>query len=187
VKPTTAEGIVPIEDLNLRDRIVYLGRIDLFQGLAVSELLAVATVTEERSYPAGAVVMESCETCAGLHLIVEGEVMAERRMEGSDCPTLKVARFGPGESFGELALFGEMPGGVQVKALTDVSLLILDKREFDAVVREYPEIALRVCRRLSQRIRMLLDRIQECEACRCRLEEAVNAPLLTTLTDGAGA
>ena len=178
---------MPTEELSLRDRIVYLGRIDLFQGLAVSELLAVATVTDERSYPAGAVVMESCETCAGLHLIVEGEVLAERRMEGSDCPTLKVARFGPGESFGELALFGEMPGGVQVKAVTDVTLLILEKREFDAVVQEYPEIALRVCRKLSQRIRMLLDRVQECEACRCRLEEAVNAPLLSPLSGARGA
>jgi CRP-like cAMP-binding protein len=49
---------------------------------------------------------------------------------------------GPGESFGELALLDNKPRSATVTAVEPTTVLILDKVQFLAELRTYPEIAL---------------------------------------------
>ena len=53
-----------------------------------------------------------------------------------------------------MSLFRDIPPEVSVHAAEDTHLLILERDEFEAVVKEYPEVALGVCRRLSQRLEL---------------------------------
>ena len=65
----------------------------------------------------------------------------------------ELARLGPGEFFGEMALLNEKPRSATVRAVGDVSAVVLDKTEFRAIVLDRPRVALALLEVLSVRIR----------------------------------
>ncbi len=58
-----------------------------------------------------------------------------------------------GDFFGEMAILDDQPRGATVRALTACRLLRIDEATFDRMLREYPEIAVRMLRKLSARLR----------------------------------
>jgi serine/threonine-protein kinase len=74
------------------------------------------------SLPAGAVIVKEGETGNAAYVIEQGRCAAYQ-MEGSAEIELRV--MGPGEVFGETAVFSDKPRTASVKAITDVSLLVV--------------------------------------------------------------
>ena len=72
----------------------------------------------------------------------------------------ELARIRDGDYFGEMALFEDMARSATVRTEGETRLLVLHKREFTEIVREYPEIALCICKVLSSRLRTLHEKIQ---------------------------
>ena len=64
---------------------------------------------------------------------------------------------GPGEFFGELSVLDGMPRTAQVIAAEPTMCLALATWDFEAVVRERPEVALAVMRGLAARLRGLTE------------------------------
>ena len=60
--------------ISITEKILYLKKINLFEGLSVSELAAVASVTEEIVYPPGEIVINEGDTGETMYLILQGEV-----------------------------------------------------------------------------------------------------------------
>lgn len=58
-----------------------------------------------------------------------------------------------GDFFGEMSLLEELPRDASAKALSDYKLLRINHSTFDHMVQENPEIAVRMLRKLSQRLR----------------------------------
>jgi serine/threonine-protein kinase len=75
-----------------------------------------------KSVPAGTVLVEEGEPGNAAYVIELGRCAAYRR-EGSTEIELRV--MGPGEVFGETAVFSDKPRTASVKALTDVSVLVV--------------------------------------------------------------
>lgn len=65
----------------------------------------------------------------------------------------ELARPGPGEFFGEMTLLNEKPRSATVRAVGEVSAIVLDKTEFRALVLDRPQVALALLEVLSVRIR----------------------------------
>ena len=64
----------------------------------------------------------------------------------------EVAKFGPGDYFGELAL---LYGGIRtadVIAATSMELLVLDAREFRSMLMNNPSISVKMLARLAERL-----------------------------------
>ena len=145
-------------EISIPDKIIHLKGIHIFEGLSVSELAAVASVTEEVVYPAGEMVIKEGEPGETMYMITKGEVSVlkgqgtEREME--------LDRIGAGDYFGEMALFEGDVRSATIRTSEQSNLLVLHKREFAEIVREYPQIALRICKVLSQRLRELHQKIQ---------------------------
>jgi CRP-like cAMP-binding protein len=141
----------------LTDKILYLKNIEIFTDLSVNELAAVASVTEEAAFNAMEMVFREGEFGDTLFLILEGEVAvikdcnAEREFE--------LDRIGPGDYFGEMALFGDDRRSATIRVKKNARFLTLNKQELQEIVREFPQIALHVCRVLSVRIRRLHGKI----------------------------
>jgi serine/threonine-protein kinase len=72
--------------------------------------------------PAGTVIMQEGEPGDSAHVVVEGRCVAYRGSVGSEV-ILRV--MGPGEVFGETAVFSHKPRSASVKAATDVVLLVV--------------------------------------------------------------
>ena len=143
----------------LTDKILHLKTIEIFADLSVNELAAVASVTEEASFGEGEMVFREGETGDTLFLIVEGEVGVIK-----DCNAdkeIELDSIGPGDYFGEMALFGDDRRSATSRVKKDARFLTLHKQELQEIVREYPQIALHVCRVLSVRIRRLHGKISD--------------------------
>lgn len=116
-----------------------------------------ASVTEEAAFDEMEMVFREGEIGDTLFLILEGEVAvikdcnAEREFE--------LDSIGPGDYFGEMALFGDDRRSATIRVKKNARFLTLNKQELQEIVREYPQIALHVCRVLSMRIRRLHGKI----------------------------
>jgi hypothetical protein len=143
--------------IGLSDKILHLKNIEIFADLSVNELAAVASVTEEASFGEGEMVFREGEPGDTLFLILEGEVAVIK-----DCNVekeIELDSIGSGEYFGEMALFGDDRRSATIRVRKAARFLSLQKQELQEIVREYPQIALHVCKVLSGRIRGLHGKI----------------------------
>lgn len=160
---------------SIPDKILRLRGIQIFEGLSVSELAAIASVTEEVVHPLGTVVIKEGETGETMFMIIGGEVSVNKSQEGGS--QIELDRILAGDYFGEMALFEDVVRSATIRTEAETRLLVLHKQEFTEIVREYPQIALHICRILSQRIRVLHERIKREEKqiedldATCKMEE----------------
>jgi HEAT repeat protein len=160
---------------SIPDKILRLRGIQIFEGLSVSELAAIASVTEEVVHPLGTVVIKEGETGETMYMIIAGEVSVNKSQEGGS--QIELDRILAGDYFGEMALFEDVVRSATIRTEEETRLLVLHKQEFTEIVREYPQIALHICRILSQRIRVLHEKIKREEKqiedldATCKVEE----------------
>lgn len=65
----------------------------------------------------------------------------------------QLALFEKGDFFGEMSLLEDLPRTASAKALTEVKLLQINGATFSQMLRDHPEIAIRMMRKLSRRLR----------------------------------
>ena len=100
--------------------------------------------------PAGKVVFREGERGEEMYIIEDGEVEIVK-LHGPVERALST--LGPGDFFGEMSLLEGQPRVATAKAKSDAKLLPIDASTFDQLLRENPEITIRMMRRLSQRLR----------------------------------
>lgn len=142
-----------MDALTLPNIILLLKKIEIFEQLTVNELAAVASVTEEVSFPEGRMVIQEGDPGDTLYLIIEGRVAVSKKQDGGG--EIELDRMDAGDYFGEMALFEDIPRTATIRTLHPCRMLTLHKQEFKEMVREYPQIALDICKVLSSRIRKL--------------------------------
>ena len=146
------------DQMDLSEKIILLKRIDIFAGLSVSELSAIASITEEAAYPAGDVIIREGDPGDSLYLVINGRVsVIKGRDDGSE---MELDQIDEGDYFGEMALFEDLKRSASIKTITDTRLLFLHTLEFNEMVREYPQIALEICKALGARIRKLHEKMK---------------------------
>jgi len=143
----------------ITDKILLLKKIEMFEGLTVSELAAVGSVTEEVLFQPNEVVIKRGEMGETMYLMISGEVSVHIGDESGN--EIEVDRIKAGDYFGEMALFEDVPRSATIRTETESRLLVLHKQEFNEIVREYPQIALTICKVLSSRIRTLHEKIRQ--------------------------
>jgi len=147
------------ESLTLPKIILWLKRIEIFEQLTVNELAAVASVTEEIDFAENEEVIKENDQGDTLYLIIEGRVSVFKRQE--DGKEIELDNMDAGDYFGEMALFEDLPRTATIRTTTPCRMLMLHKQEFKEMVREYPQIALAICKVLSARIRKLHARMTQ--------------------------
>ena len=148
-------------EMSSPDKILRLKEIEIFEGLAVSELAAVASVTEEAVYPPGEIVIKEGEAGDTMYLVIKGEVSVIKARGGEEGGhEIELARISGGDYFGEMALFEDTVRSATIRTAEESRLLVLHKQEFTEIVREYPQIALHICKALSRRMRKLHEMVK---------------------------
>jgi hypothetical protein len=148
-------------ETNIPEKILHLRRIQIFEGLSVSELAAVASVTDEVTYQPGETVIKEGEAGDTMYLIIKGEVSVNK--DQGDGRNIELDRIGAGDYFGEMALFEDILRSATIRTEAESRLLVLHKREFTEIVREYPQIALHICKVLGARLRKLHEKVKRYE------------------------
>jgi CRP/FNR family cyclic AMP-dependent transcriptional regulator len=78
-------------------------------------------------------------------VLLNGE--AEVTKGGSRINTMK-----KGDFFGEIALVTKMPRTATVTATTEVDVLVITERDFDALLKKSPEIGRNIAEALAERV-----------------------------------
>jgi len=120
-----------------------------------------------RDFPAGSVIFEEGDPGSRLYVIQSGQVSIVKR-NGPRQVTL--ARLGAGEFFGEMALLDHQPRSAAAVVDEAARVLELDEAAFERLVTERGEVALRILRRVSRRLReanrQIRDFLSADDACR---------------------
>jgi putative iron-dependent peroxidase len=123
-----------------------LRSVPLFSTLGESEIERLSEHALEVDVPDGQELIHQGEPGDEFFLVVSGHVVVERNGHG-------LARLGPGDYFGEIALIDGRPRTASAIAEGPVSLLVLGHRDFDNLLDEYPSVARPIVRTLVERIR----------------------------------
>jgi CRP-like cAMP-binding protein len=125
-----------------------LEQVPLFSELSQRQRRRLADKFKPKSYPAGAaVVRQDNMSGVGFFVVASGEAVVT--VDGRE-----VARLGPGDHFGELALIAERERTATVTAGSDLECLEIAVWDFREFVQGDPEVAWKL---LTSVVHTLLD------------------------------
>jgi CRP/FNR family transcriptional regulator, cyclic AMP receptor protein len=122
-----------------------LARVPMFRALPKKDLTLIARHSDSVSVPAGRELTTEGTTGYEFFFIASGTATVKRKKR-------KVATLKAGDYFGELALLADVPRNATVVADTDMELYVVDRRQFSALVRDVPEIAVKLLKGLALRL-----------------------------------
>src|SRR5687767_5813561 len=119
-----------------------LAVVPLFAELDDAARRELARCARLQTVAAGEVVIERGEPAQSLFAIQRGKLKVVAPRQGGRDATLHI--LGPGDVFGEVALFQEQGRTARVTALEPATLIVLDRRDFMQLIARSGELASRV-------------------------------------------
>ena len=92
-----------------------------------------ASKAELYTFAPGDVILKEGDRADRFYMVIKGEAEASQR--GPDGAQAVVARFGPGEYFGEIGLLNDAPRVATVRARTSMEVMALDREAFARLLR----------------------------------------------------
>jgi CRP/FNR family transcriptional regulator, cyclic AMP receptor protein len=139
------------------ETIDLLHAVPVFSALAEDELGRVAEVAVPRTLEAGEIVFREGDESDTCYIVRDGHARAVR--EHADGRSLTLANFGPGDIFGELAMFGNERRSATVEALDHLELLAILGSDMRRLLRDHPDIAVKLLTALAGRLRDTNERL----------------------------
>lgn len=148
--------------------------IPIFASLDRGQLEKISSVTAHPNYEKGAVILEENSHPDFVAIVSQGSVKACKYTPDGREQILYV--FSEGDFFGEQNLLFDRPAFYHVVALEPVQLCLLYKRDFEALLRDNPDIAVKIIGELGWRLMHLENAVQNMGV--RSLEARINAVLL---------
>jgi len=141
----------------------FLQKVSLFQDLNSAALTTLAGLLVLKKVAAGAVVFRESDDSDALYVVETGRVVISKHVQ--DQMDVVLTRFSAGDFFGEMGLFDAAPRSATAHAENDSTLWRLDRKAFQQILSDYPEMAARICYRLVivfiERMRATNDQARE--------------------------
>lgn len=133
-----------------------LARVPLFEELTPDEIARIAEATHMRTFVEGEHLFEIGEPGRSLYVLTAGTVQV---LHPNRAESFQLARVGPGEFIGEMALLDDSPRSATARAICEVEALVLDKADFHGLVRAHPDVGLHLLSVMSRRMRRADEQI----------------------------
>ena len=170
-------------DGDLRD---LLSRVPAFETLGENDLQRVAEVAVPRRFDRQEVIFREGDDSDTCYIVRTGQARAVR--EHPDGRTITLARFGPGDIFGELAMFDDEKRSATVELVEDTEVVGILGTDMRRLMREHPDIAPKLVISLGRRLRVANERLarQSFQTVQSRVA-VVLSDLVEQSRDGDGA
>ncbi len=139
------------------DVVELLGRVPAFSTLETVDLERIAEVAVPRGFEPGEVVFRKGDSSDTCYIVREGHARAVRTH--GDGRTITLATFGPGDIFGELAMFEDERRSATVEAIETTSVVGVLGPDMRRLMGEHPAIAPRLVIALGRRLREMNERL----------------------------
>jgi CRP/FNR family transcriptional regulator, cyclic AMP receptor protein len=134
-----------------------LGRVPVFSTLVRSDLERIARFAVPRQFDPGEVVFREGDASDTCYVVREGHARAIH--EHGDGRTITLATFGPGDIFGELAMFEDELRSATVEAIEPTSAVAVLGPDMRRLMSEHAEISMRLVVALGRRLREANQRL----------------------------
>jgi CRP-like cAMP-binding protein len=122
-----------------------LKQVPLFEQCSKSDLAKLARIADQIDVPEGKELIREGELARQFFILTDGS--AEVRRGGR-----KVNTLGPGDFFGEIGLITDRLTSASVKTTTPARALVITRASFKSLLRDSPNIQLKVLQALAQRV-----------------------------------
>jgi len=134
--------------------------IPLFEGLPGEQLKALSGISLQRTYEKGQLIFAEGDEGIGFYIVQSGRIRIFKiSPEGGKEQIIHI--FGPGESFGEVAVFTNQGFPAFAEAEAQSVLLFFPRQEFVALIRHDPSLALNMMAVLSGRLQRFARLIED--------------------------
>jgi CRP/FNR family cyclic AMP-dependent transcriptional regulator len=134
-----------------------LARVPVLSTLVPEDLERIAQLAVPREFEPGHVVFREGDASDTCYIVRSGRARAVREHAGGRMITL--ATFGPGEFFGELALFEDELRSATVEAIEQTSVVAVLGPDMRRLMVEHPGISARLVIALGRRLRETNERL----------------------------
>lgn len=146
-------------DLRLTALSSTLRRCELFAGLSAEELQRVADLTVAKAYERGEYLFREGEPTRGFYVVQSGSVSIHRVNAAGKEQVIQVFR--AGQSFAEATLTGDRGYPADARVLEPSSILTIQKAGFVELLKQRPELALRMLASMSVHLRQLVGQLED--------------------------
>ena len=164
-----------------------LARVPVFEELAEDDLRRVAEVTVPRRFGGSEVIFREGDDSDTCYVVHAGHARAIR--EHPDGRQITLATFGPGDIFGELAMFDDEKRSATVEASDDLEVLGILGGDMRRLLRRHPDMAVKLVISLGRRLRAANERLarQSFQTVQSRVAAVLAQLVEQAQTEGAGA
>src|SRR5580700_9023116 len=134
-----------------------LARVPVLSTLDADDLERIAELAVPRQFEPGQVVFREGDASDTCYVVRSGRARAVREHSGGR--TITLATFGPGDIFGELALFEDERRSATVEAIEPTSVVAVLGPDMRRLMVEHPGISARLVIALGRRLRETNERL----------------------------
>lgn len=141
------------------DKAQILRQSSIFSSLNDDELGELADLAIGRSFQPEEFIFWEEDTPDYFYIIVEGRIKVLKH--SSSGREFIIAFFGPGEMFGEVAVFEDKPYPASAQAVAETRVVGIKREDFLSFLAKHPRVALRIINVLGGRLRDAHSRLRD--------------------------
>ena len=141
------------------DKVRLLKRLPIFSNLDDDKLSELAGLATERSFQPNESIFWEEDAPDYFYVIIKGRVKVLKHT--SSGREFIIAFFGPGEMFGEVAIFGDQSYPASAQAVAATKVVGVNKEDFRSFLLNHPQVALRIINVLGGRLRDAQNRLRD--------------------------
>jgi signal transduction histidine kinase len=122
-----------------------------FPGISQLEIDELVTRSHVKNYPAKTILCHEGKLEDKFYILLDGKVVVTKTINNAEERQLKV--LDAGDFFGEMAIMHNSPRGATVTASCPITVLEIDKENFDRVIQRSSTISVAMVRKISRRLR----------------------------------
>lgn len=131
----------------------------LFGGLPVPDLKSIAALTVVKALGKGDYLFHEGDPSHGFYIVQKGAINVHRVNAAGKEQVIHVFR--AGESFAEATLATERGYPADARAIESTQVLLVQKTGFLALLKQRPELALRMLASMSAHLRVLVGQLED--------------------------
>ncbi|MHB8086413.1 MAG: Crp/Fnr family transcriptional regulator [Dehalococcoidia bacterium] len=141
------------------DKIKILQGSSIFSSLDESELAELAEIVSEKEFRQGDHIFWEGDRAAYFYVLAAGRIKVSKMSPSGR--EFVLAFFGPGDIFGEVAVFEDKPYPASAQATESTTVLAVGKDSFTKFLSRHPAVALKIINMLGSRLRDAMGRLRD--------------------------
>lgn len=155
-----ADCVYPVRvALSADEKRRLLANVELFSGLSPKEIDAIVPVAQRKELGRKEELFHKGDEGTQVYIVISGKLKALTTSEAGDDVVFSI--LGPGEVIGEVALMGGTPRTASIMAIDACELLVINRRDFMAFLKDHPEVSVKLLYVLAQRLKRVSELVED--------------------------